>query len=355
MAFLGGLLIFLSILFLMSATGLCVAAVVLAGIEDVYWIAGAAWICALLLILTTLGAGIALCQAARLKKQVKDLQQLLMASGVPSAAPAYIPSAPVEEIPAVPGSFLQDNWVPPRRKSRAWIPVTVLLCILVLAGGAAAWLMLRPAAPAAPTLAVTEPPVPAVVATEPPVLGWPEETAAPEPEAPAAPVLTQQVSLGETFRTDFVEITFKDMVVDTDVKYAVTTGIVTRKSGPDPVPGQKYICLTGTIRNISNSALPVYDFFLGNFDLGGYQYAVDASDCGVLDGEGSLMSKIVPLMEYHFRVYLAIPEAMEVNPDQFAFTFGFYDLFDNQDLARSRSFSDNPISECPYRFTLVLN
>ncbi len=164
----------------------------------------------------------------------------------------------------------------------------------------------------------------------------------------------EDLSIGDSLVTDFFTMSFDDYVVAADVKHSVTTGYVTRITGPEPQPGQKYICLTGTIQNTSTAPLPVYDFFLGNFELDGYNYEVDANDIDILDGEGQTESEIAPLITYNYRLYVAIPDALADSYASCRFTFGFFDGFENQELAYIRSFEDDPISLCPYRYGVVL-
>jgi len=149
-------------------------------------------------------------------------------------------------------------------------------------------------------------------------------------------------------------MSFDDYVVEADVKYSVTSGYVTRITGPEPLAGQKYICLSGTIQNTSTAPLPVYDFFIGNFKLDEYNYEVDANDIDVLDGEGQTKSEIDPLMTYNYRLYVAIPDALADSYSSCNFTFGFFDGFENQELSHIRAFEDNPISLCPYQFDINL-
>ncbi len=163
-----------------------------------------------------------------------------------------------------------------------------------------------------------------------------------------------EVTLPDTISTEFVEMTFNEVTIAEDIKYSVTTGFVTRTTGPEPVSGQKYICLTGTIKNTSKEPLPVYDYFIGEFNLDDYIYEVGANDCDILDGEGSTESSIDPLMEYVFRIYTAIPVSLADSHSASTFTFGFYDQFDNAELAMNRSFEEDPISLCPYQFKIIL-
>lgn len=197
----------------------------------------------------------------------------------------------------------------------------------------------------------TTPNVPEVIAT------IPQDIA---PEMPTEPVETTpsvevtQLVIGDTVSTEFVDIKLSEVIIAEDIKYSVTTGNVTRITGPDPAAGQKYILITGTIINKSTSPLPVYDFFLGNFCLDGYNYSVDANDCDILDVEGQTEFEIDPLMEYTFRLYTAIPNVLADSHSTCTFTFGFYDLFDNYDLSYHRSFSEDPIAHCPYQYVVTI-
>lgn len=192
--------------------------------------------------------------------------------------------------------------------------------------------------------------------TEPPVSETANTTEAKtEPETVPEPTIeVNKVAVGETIKTDFVEITFDEAVVAKDIKYSVTTGIVTRITGPEPVEGQQYVCLSGTIKNTSTSPLPVFDFFIGEFDLNGYKYKVDATDCDILDGEGQTQTNIDPLMEYKIRVYVAVPDDLANNHSSCTLYFGFYDLFDNAELSKNRAFEEEPITLCPYQYLVTI-
>ena len=183
------------------------------------------------------------------------------------------------------------------------------------------------------------------VQTNPPV-----ETEA--PTEPATTIEVVEVPIGSMLSTDFVEMSFNEVTVAHDIQYSVKTGVVTRITGPNPVSGQQYVCLTGTIKNTSTTPLPVYDFFAGKFVLDGYTYEVDANNCDILDGEGLDKSEIDPLMEYTFRLYTAIPDSLADSHSSCSFTFGFYDLFDNKELAYNRAVADDAIALCPYQFVV---
>lgn len=161
-----------------------------------------------------------------------------------------------------------------------------------------------------------------------------------------------EIAIGDTLSTEFVEMTFENAVVAENIKYSVTTGNSTMITGPEPISGQQYICISGKIVNTSKSSLPVYDFFIGDIDIDGYIYSVSASDCDILDGEGAPVYSIDPLMEYVFRIYTAIPETLASSYASANFHFGFYDSFDNEELAMNMAFEEDPISLCPYQYIL---
>lgn len=175
----------------------------------------------------------------------------------------------------------------------------------------------------------------------------PEDTVPPtKPEA-------EELSMGSVLSTDFVEINFTEVIVERDIQKAVTIDNVTRITGPDPIDGQKYICLSGTIVNTSTEPLPVYDFFVGRFELDAYTYEVTANDCDILSANGDPESMIDPLMEYEIRIYKAIPDALAEQYSTSSFTFGFYDGFDNKDLSYNKSFAEDPVAECPYQYFIA--
>lgn len=176
---------------------------------------------------------------------------------------------------------------------------------------------------------------------------------APE-EEPAPKIEVKGVAIGEKIVTEFVEMTFDKVVVDENIKHSVKIGHVTRTTGPDPIAGQKYVCLSGTIKNISTSPLPVYDFFIGEFELDGYKYEVDANDCDILDGSGQTETEIDPLMEYVIRIYVAIPNSLADSHSSCTLYFGFYDAFDNKELSRNKAFEEEPIPLCPYQCKVTL-
>lgn len=162
------------------------------------------------------------------------------------------------------------------------------------------------------------------------------------------------ITVGDTIKVDFAEITFEETGIAADIKQSIKTGNVTRISGPEPVAGQQYIYLRGTIKNIATEELPVFDFFAGEFKLDDYCYAVSANECNVLDGEGSTEQGVPPLTTYNFTMYAAVPNELVEKYTSSSFRFGFYDMFDNEELAKNRAFEDDPISLCPYYYSMDL-
>lgn len=337
MRFLGGVLKFLAILILLVATVGCTAVAVIEGVvngyEEALWVMGLVWICVLFVALNILGTGIALTQVSKLKKRVQQLEQR-------SVAPIHTAdaNADAEAVPAVPA---EAPVAAPEQKRLVPVIVTAVVGIIAIALIAVISML-------------------SGGKDTPPVVQQPDVsigTYAPDTEEPTepAPVIeATEIHLGETLSTDFVELTFLDATIAPDVKYSVKTGNVTRITGPEPIPGQQYICLTGVIKNISTSPLPVYDFYVGNFNFDGYNYTVESINCDILDGEGSTEHEIDPLMEYTVRIYVAIPDALAEDHASCVFTFGFYDLFDNEELSYNRAFSDDPIAACPYQFVLPI-
>lgn len=163
-----------------------------------------------------------------------------------------------------------------------------------------------------------------------------------------------EVALGETIGLEFVEITFEEMGIEEDIKQSIKTGNVTRIFGPDAEEGKKFIYLRGTIKNVAKEALPVYDFFLGEFDIDGYKYEISATDCDVYTSNGETESTVDPLTSLTFMMYASIPNELADNHTSINYRFGFYDMFDNEELSRNRAFEDDPISFCPYQYSFVL-
>jgi hypothetical protein len=272
--------------------------------------------------LLILGGGSTLVRLRKVELKVEQLEQLLLHRSVSGDA-----------IDAIP----MPDPTPAKKNNKVWIiPLIVVLAVLLIVGGVALLLKETPANP-----------------VENPAIPLPQE---PVIEVPTEPLqeLSEAVAfnLNETFGTDFVEICFTDITVAQDIKYSVTTGNVTRITGPEPVAGQQYICLSGTICNTSTSPLPVYDFFVGNFCLDGYNYEVTANDCDILDGEGQTKSEIDPLMEYVIRIYVAVPDSLATSYGNIQFSFGFHEGFDNYQLSSDRAFEEDPIALCPYRFIM---
>ena len=174
-----------------------------------------------------------------------------------------------------------------------------------------------------------------------------------EPTEGPAKIEVVDLSLGSGLNMGWVEMPFDEVIVEEDILKSVTIDNVTHTTGPNPLPGQVYVCLSGTIKNTSTGELPVYDFFAGRFKIGDYEYEVSANDCDILSPDGSLESEIDPLLTYEYRIYTAIPVELQeyfYAGEPCSFTFGFYDGFDNYELASNRAFSDDAIAECPYQF-----
>ena len=161
----------------------------------------------------------------------------------------------------------------------------------------------------------------------------------------------------EKITLDFVEMTFNEYYIKEDVRESITTNDsikVTRTFGPQPEDGMQFICFKGVIKNIAKSELPVYDFFLGEFDIDGYVFEATANDCKVYNANGETESTIPPLTEYSFILYAAIPNELANNNTAINFRFGFYDMFDNTELSRNKAFEENPISLCPYQYAITI-
>lgn len=349
MRFLGGLLKTFAIILLLAATALCPAVAVMnSGDTDVYWVMGILWVVTLITTMIQFGIGHTMTQYHKLKKRVELLEQ--RAERMPAR-----PATAEEEFPEIhvtPRSSAKRTSggafaAPKSSKKWGWILVITVLVVAALAAA----LLLYPRLSRDTQTAVTPAP------TAPEVIYMPEvpiiaETEAPQEEIPAAEV--SSVSMGGSASTDFVEIRFQDCIVQENIKYSVTTGVVTRTTGPDPLAGQQYVCLTGKIQNKSTSPLPVYDFFLGNFCIDGYNYAVGATDCDILTPDGNTVTKIDPLVEYDFRIYTAIPDSLANSYSECTFTFGFFDGFENGELSSVRAFEEDPISHCPYQYSLTI-
>ena len=64
---------------------------------------------------------------------------------------------------------------------------------------------------------------------------------------------------------------------------------------------------------------------------------------------------IAPLTTCNYYLYAKIPDELaSASEQQISYRFGFYDLFDNYELAKNRSFEDDPISLCPYQYIFQL-
>ncbi len=159
--------------------------------------------------------------------------------------------------------------------------------------------------------------------------------------------------LGDTIKTDFAEISLNSFDFTDNVQKSVKVGSFTHTTGPAPVNGKYYALAEGTIKNISKSQLPVYDFFIGVLDVDGYTYKLGASDCDILDESGQSMSNIDPLINYELRLYVSVPEELINTAENATLSMGFFDKFDNQELSRIRN-DEDVIEKCPYANTYDL-
>lgn len=350
MRFLGGLQKAIAVILLLAATAGCTAVAVLNnGDVDVYWTMGILWAVALVVTLIMFGNGHALTQLHKLKKRVEYLEHRM-------EQPLKQQDILDEEFPEInvhPRTAHRHSnggaYASPKSSSGKW--GWILIAAVVLIAAAVALLLFLPKKP-------TAAPVPAEpVPTAPSVIYLPESPAVFETEAPsevAPEIAATNISMGDSAATDFVDIHFQKFVVKEDIKLSVQTGNVTRITGPDPLAGQQYVCLSGKITNKSTSPLPVYDFFTGNFSIDGYNYTVGATDCDILTPDGQMVSSIDPLVEYDFRIYTAIPDVLANSYEACTFTFGFFDGFKNEDLSYIRAFEEDPVSHCPYQYQLII-
>ena len=81
---------------------------------------------------------------------------------------------------------------------------------------------------------------------------------------------------------------------------------------------------------MSKEELPVFDFFIGEFDT------------------------VEPLGEYDFFMYAEVADELADSYSKASFRFGFYDQFDNSEMAKNKAFEDEPIPMCPYYYTITL-
>lgn len=344
MRFLGGLLKTIATILLLAATALCPAVAVMnQGDVDVYWTMGILWAVVLIIALIIFGNGHALTQLHKLKKRVAYLEHRAeQAPMQQSVLDEEFPEIPV--MPRTAPKRASGGAYAATKSSGNWVWIVIIAAVLIVAAVVAALLMFRPEKPTA-----------APVPTAPNVIYLPEAPVIPEPEAPAETspaVSAENISMGDSAATDFVDIHFQKFVVKEDIKLSVKTGNVTRITGPDPLAGQQYVCLSGKIKNKTTSPLPVYDFFTGNFSIDSYNYTVGTTDCDILTPDGQTVSSIDPLVEYDFRIYAAIPDVLANSYEACTFTFGFFDGFKNEDLSYIRAFEENPISHCPYQYQL---
>ena len=74
----------------------------------------------------------------------------------------------------------------------------------------------------------------------------------------------------------------------------------------------------------------------------------------MIAADGSPESSVPPLMTYDFTIYAAVPNELAESYQAASFRFGFYDMFDNEELSRNKAFEDDPASLCPYYYTMTL-
>lgn len=158
------------------------------------------------------------------------------------------------------------------------------------------------------------------------------------------------IAIGEKISLDFVEIAFEESGVEKNIQQSIKKGVVTRTTGPEPKDGKHFLYLRGTIKNLAKQELPVYDFFVGNFKVDDYDFKVDTNQCSIIEDDGNTMETISPLSSGKFTIYAEIPDELAKSYNEANFIFGFYDLFDNNELSKNKAFSDNPIAECPYQY-----
>ncbi|MBQ7122532.1 MAG: hypothetical protein IJO03_09755 [Clostridia bacterium] len=175
-------------------------------------------------------------------------------------------------------------------------------------------------------------------------------------EAPKAEAV--KFNFNEKIMLDFAEITFEESYIKEDIRETVedtSSSIkITRTFGPSPEDGKQFICFKGKIKNIAKTELPVYDFFIGEFDIDGYKFEVTANNCDVYTSNGETESSIPPLTEYSFIMYTDVPDELANNNKAINYKFGFYDMFDNSELSRNKAFEDDPISLCPYQYAITV-
>lgn len=162
------------------------------------------------------------------------------------------------------------------------------------------------------------------------------------------------VDIGGSIVTDFMEMSIDEVGVSADIRTTVKADIVTRICGPEPEDGMQFIFIRGTIKNTSKEALPVYDFFIGQFDVDGYIYDASANECSIIDGNGSSLSEIAPLTEGSYTIYAKVPNELADKLNSTVFTFGFYDNFDNEEMSYNQAFEEDPIYLCPYIYVVNL-
>ena len=172
-------------------------------------------------------------------------------------------------------------------------------------------------------------------------------------ETAAASAAPAGLALGEPIQTPFAEIKLDSFQFTENVQKSVKTGSFTRITGPAPVEGTYYALAEGTIKNLTKTELPVYDFFIGTLDVNGYTYQLGSINCDILDERGQTVSNIGPLISYDLRIYVTVPAELANSPETAALSLGFYENFDNTELSRNRGDAD-ALAKCTYSYTYNL-
>lgn len=366
MRFIGGFLRFLGVLLMLIGASLATICCYF-GREDndpgLYGVAVVVFLCFLFVALGVLGTGMALGEIAKLKKRVAQLEQRLWdavftAPVIPAAASNQVscsqmpvmPEAEESAEPVATQQVLPEAVVPERKKQKNLLTILLVSAVVVLL----AVLIAVVAGNIGRSTDAADVSSDMPMETMAPVENEDVVTEEQESASAYANVEVSECSMGTVFGTDFVDFCFDELMIEKDIQKTVTIDNVSNITGPQPLEGQQYVCLSGTIVNTSKQPLPVYDFFLGQFDLDGYLYEVSANDCDILSEDGSPVNNIDPLMEYEIRIFTAIPDALaeKCASGDGSFTFGFYDGFDNYELSYNRSFEKEPIGMCPYQFMI---
>jgi hypothetical protein len=175
-------------------------------------------------------------------------------------------------------------------------------------------------------------------------------------EAPKAEPV--KFDFNEKIMLDFAEITFEEYYIKEDIRETISDTSssisITRTFGPSPEAGKQFICFKGKMKNVAKTELPVFDFFIGEFDIDGYKFEITANNCDVYTSNGETETAIPPLTEYSFIMYADIPEELANSNKAINYRFGFYDMFDNSELSRNKAFEEDPISLCPYQYAITV-